>query len=120
MANIPAPRGLSAKGKRIWKDVTSKYELRVDELDTLEDVCRESDLIEQLEAALAGMEIISTGSMGQDVVNPLVAELRQHRATKKSLWSALKLPEDSTGIASVNQQREAAQSKWAAAHGKGA
>lgn len=116
---ISAPRGLENKGKRIWKDVTANYELRTDELDILEDICRESDLIDRLEKDLEGAELMVRGSQGQDVANPLVSEIRQHRATKKALWASLKLPDDSNVISIAgNQQREAAQSRWAAAHGK--
>ena len=37
-----------------------------------------------------------------------------------SLLRGLKLPDSEAPGAGVNQQREAAQSKWAAAYGKGA
>lgn len=118
---VSAPRGLETKGKRIWKDVTTAYELRTDELDILEDICRESDLIDRLEKDLDGAALMVRGSQGQDVANPLISEVRQHRATKKALWASLKLPDDAnvTSIAG-NQQRDAAQSRWASAHGKSA
>lgn len=114
-----APRGLDAKGKRLWRETVNKYELRADELDTLEDICREADLIGKLEEGLEDAPLLLKGSQGQDVVNPLISEIRQHRATKKSLWASLKLPDEGAQPA-ANQQREAAQSKWAAAYGKGA
>ena len=121
MSNPPAPSGLRAGGKRVWTEVSNEYELRVDELDILEDVCREVDMIAALERELKKSGLMATGSMGQPVVNPLVAELRQHRATKKSLWSALKLPSsDGESEVSVNAQRQGGYSRWAAAYGKGA
>jgi hypothetical protein len=116
---VAAPRGLKAKGKRLWKDITTSYELRADELDTLEDVCREADLIVLLEEELDGAELITKGSQGQDVANPMISELRQHRATKKALWASLKLP-DEGGAAVGNQQRAAAQTRWAQTRGKSA
>ena len=109
--------GLKTHGKRTWEDVTNKYELRFDELDILEDICREVDLINVLEKELKGAPLMLKGSQGQDVVNPIVTELRQHRATKRSLWAALKLPDDDSGMES-NQQRDAAQSRWASAYGQ--
>jgi hypothetical protein len=115
----PAPKGLAAKGKKLWKETTTNYELRADELDTLEDICREADLIATLEEGLVGAALLLKGSQGQDVVNPLISEIRQHRATKKSLWASLKLPDDASEGAS-NQQRAAAQTRWASAYGKGA
>lgn len=118
---VSAPRGLATKGKRVWKEITADYELRTDELDILEDICRESDLIDRLEKDLEGADLMVTGSQGQDVANPLVSEIRQHRATKKSLWASLKLPDD-VNVTSIagNQHRDAANSRWAASYGKGA
>ena len=116
-----APAGLKAKGKRLWADVTGAYELRSDELDILEDVCREADLIDKIERELASADFMVTGSQGQMVVNPLIAEARQHRATKMSLWKRLDLPDPAASEdAPSNQQRAAAQSRWASAHGAGA
>jgi hypothetical protein len=112
-----APKGLEAKGRRLWRETVTKYELRADELDTLEDICREADLIVRLEDELEGADLIVKGSQGQDVANPIVSEIRQHRATKKTLWASLKLPDES-GVTSGNQQREAAQTRWAQTRGK--
>lgn len=120
MATVPAPAGLDVKGKKTWKAITSSYELRADELDTLEDICREVDLIARLEDGLDGADLLTKGSQGQEVLNPLIAEVRQHRATKKALWASLKLPDDAAGAPAANQQREAAQSRWAASRGKSA
>lgn len=114
-----APKGLEAKGRRLWRETVSMYELRADELDTLEDICREADLIVRLEDELDGAELVVKGSQGQDVANPIISEIRQHRATKKSLWASLKLP-DEGGSSAGNQQREAAQTRWAQTRGKSA
>jgi hypothetical protein len=46
----------------------------------------------------------------------LVQEIRQHRSTMAALLRSLKLPDDSLNGA-VSQQRAAAQSRWASAHG---
>jgi hypothetical protein len=115
-----APSGLATKGKRLWKETVDKYDLRADELDTLEDICREADLIARLEADLEGASLLVRGSQGQEVVNPIVSEIRQHRATKKALWASLKLPDEGSEAGGSNQQRAAAQSRWAASRGKSA
>jgi hypothetical protein len=112
-----APKGLKATGKKLWQETTAKYDLRQDELETLRAVCGEADLISQMEDELEGEALTTLGSMGQMVIHPLVPELRQHRTTLASLLRSLKLPDDDAGAES-NQQREAAQSRWAAAHGK--
>lgn len=111
----PAPKGLGSRSRKLWKSIVDKYELRYDELDLLEDVCREADLIDLLEAKLDGAPLTVRGSQGQEVINPLISELRQHRATKKQLWAALKLPDESAP--GVNAQRAGGQSRWASAHG---
>lgn len=118
--NVPAPKGLQSRGRKIWKEIISKYELRFDELDTLEDICREVDLIDRLEADLENAPLTVKGSQGQDVSNPLVSEIRQHRATKKSLWASLKLPDEGGAAVDINHQRAGGFSRWAEAHGKGA
>ncbi len=112
-----APSGLDKPGAALWRDVLAKYELRVDEQRILEDACRERDLIARLEAGLAGAPLIVKGSQGQDVINPLVSELRQHRSTFASLMRQLKLPDDGEGADSGGalsaRNRAAAQARWA-------
>lgn len=117
--NEPTPRGFKAAGKRLWQHTTKNFELRQDELETLRAACSEADLIARLEKSLEDQELLMRGSMGQPVINPIVSELRQHRSTMATLLRGLKLPDEEQG-APVNQQRDAAQSKWAAAHGKSA
>lgn len=116
---VVAPKGLSATGKKLWRDLTGSFEFRADELATLEAACREADLIARMEDELVDQPLTVTGSTGQLVTHPLVQELRQHRTVMASLFRGLKLPEDSTS-AETNQHRSAAQSKWAASYGKGA
>lgn len=109
-----APDGLGARGAGLWSEVTGSYTLRSDELVVLEDACREADLVARLEAELASAELMVVGSMGQPVVNPLVAELRQHRSTFAKLAAQLKLP-DEPGAAAGDRStsaRAAAVARW--------
>lgn len=109
-----APSNLGAQARKLWKGVTDVYELRSDELRILEDACREVDLIERLEDGLRGADLIVPGSMKQPTANPLIQEVRQHRATLKSLLGALKLPEDEARPASDRSAsaRKAAEARW--------
>lgn len=116
---IPAPRGLKASGRKLWKETTAKYEFRQDELETLKAACGEADLIARMEDELETEPLTVKGSMGQLVPHPLVSELRQHRSTMAALLRGMKLPDES-GEAAGNQQRAAAQSRWAATRGKSA
>lgn len=123
MSKSDSPAGLGAEGLRMWREVVGKYELRVDERVTLEAACRASDRLVLMRNQLGQMDLMLTGSTGQQVVNPLVAEIRAHEAQVSTLLAKLKLPDASTGAGEQprsTQARAAAQSRWAAAHGAGA
>ncbi|MEV0031423.1 hypothetical protein [Nocardia sp. NPDC050793] len=113
------PKGLKPGGRKLWNDVLSNYALRPDDLRVLKDACFESDLIDDLVAAMRTNPLIIPGSMGQDVVHPIVTELRQHRATLGGLLRQLKLPDlpaeggETVPGATPNQHRAAANSRWA-------
>ncbi|GAA1138460.1 hypothetical protein [Nocardioides aquiterrae] len=92
-ATRPVPRTLEAAGKKLWREIAGEYELRPDEYRVLEDACREADLIELLAKAQRDEPLLIEGSQGQMVLNPLVSELRQHRATLSGLLAKLKLPD---------------------------
>jgi hypothetical protein len=111
MATPAAPRSLKAAGKKLWRSIASKYELRPDELEVLRAACGEADMIVQIEEALVDEPLTVPGSMGQMTVHPLISELRQHRAALATLLRTLKLPDE--GASESNQQRGAAQSRWA-------
>lgn len=118
----PAPKNMGARGLRFWQKVTGAYRLRPDELVVLEDACREMALIDDLNAAMVGEPMMMSGSTGQPAVNPLIPELRQHRATLKALLAQLKLPDQSEDTvveeSRSTQARDAAKSRWTVHHGK--
>jgi hypothetical protein len=114
-----APEGLGGKGKSLWRGIAgpNKWELRADELRVLEDACREADLIAILDAGMVDAPLFTTGSQGQDVINPLISELRQHRMTLRALLAQLKLPDvdaDASVVAGErsSKARAAANSRW--------
>jgi phage terminase small subunit len=119
IARIPAPKGLSLRGRRLWKQVVTAYVMRPDELTVLETACKTLDIVVDLEAAMAGQPLTVKGSMGQERENPLLAEARQQRALLNRSLAQLKLPDLPTakGGAKPNQHRAAAQSRWAQTHG---
>lgn len=103
----------------MWREIVAKYDLRQDELRILEDACSEADLIDDLAAEAKDAPKIVRGSQGQDVINPLISELRQHRSTLAQLLSKLKLPDDpgegagaQTESTRSTSARKAAQSRW--------
>ena len=109
---IKRPTGLKAKGRKLWDTILDVYELGPHELSILEDACRETDLVDRLERELKDAPMVVPGSMGQDVVHPLVQEVRQHRATKAQLITKLALPdEDGAGSRSA-AGRDLAAARW--------
>lgn len=112
---LGVPAGLNDAGEALWSKVTGKYTLRADELVTLESACHAADRIVLMRDEL-GSSVTTTGSMGQTVVHPLIPEIRAHEAQISTLLAKLKLP-DEQGGEQVSQQRQAAQSRWASAHG---
>ena len=114
MSKSKPPASLDTAGKALWSDVTSKYDLRVDELSVLEHACKTADMIATLDKAWddLGKPFITRGSMGQDVIHPLIGERRAQQSQMAKLLGQLKLP-DEPGGEKPNQHRSAAQSRWA-------
>lgn len=123
MSNTPAvPDGLGEHGLALWKAITADLELRADEVSILDDACRTADRIAQMRDELQGAPMTTTGSMGQIVVHPLVAELRSHEAHKSQLMAKLKIVEGASISTQTGERsssaREAARAKWQTPHGK--
>ena len=121
MSTIKAPAGLAETGQKLWAEIVGKYALRPDELRTLEDVCASSDMLAELMDAWndLGRPYITKGSMGQEVEHPLIGSIDKQRKARQAFIRQLHLPDDA-GVERPNQQRSAANSRWAAAHGASA
>lgn len=118
------PTKLGAQGKALWNSIIPQYELRPDELRVLADACREADLIERLQVELNERDLITKGSMGQEVAAPHVSEIRQHRTVLANLLKSLKLPDTPAGAARKRAQvseaaRTAARTRWGSGAGTG-
>jgi hypothetical protein len=123
MTVIETPKVLGPAGRKFWREVTRKYELRVDELRTLESACVALDLVAELDKEWTedGRPKTSTGSMGQKVPHPLFTMILAARTKYEDFVKRLALPDDEAGEGEAgkpNQHRSAAQTKWAAAHGR--
>lgn len=111
----PAPETLTKPGAALWKQVVAAYDLRSDELATLEDACAITDMIAALSAAWSelGRPLTTSGSMGQEVIHPLIGEIRTQRMARNSLWRQLKLPDEGAGGADASDAaRKAATARW--------
>lgn len=111
----PAPRGLGAPGRRLWRAVTADFELGPDELESLREACRCADELERLRAAVAEAPLTVAGSAGQVVAHPLLEQVRRHRDLLGKLLERLALPagdEDQGMTPAQKRAHRAAQQRW--------
>lgn len=110
-----APTGLAARGLRFWRNVAGPFELEIDELELLTEICRQLDLVELLESTLAADGPLVEGSRGQTRLHPVVQALNAGRQLLARQLAQLALPNsDDESIASPAsaQARRAAQARW--------
>lgn len=89
-----APAGLAAAGRRLHRDVTTRYGLRADELRVLEQACRTADQLDRYDAAMKNAPLTVKGSQGQMIVHPIFQESRLARGLLASLLKQLGLPDE--------------------------
>lgn len=118
-----APGGLGVAGRRLWKTVildadSQEIDLDSREIAWLEDACRLTDRLEQLEAELeAAGSYMTIGVAKQPVAHPLLGEIRQTRALRAQMLARITVsPPEEKQSASVFplgvQQRDAANKRW--------
>ncbi len=118
-----APPNLGPSGRRLWDEVMGVYAPRPDEVLLLEKACRTADEAARLDEAARVAPLLTRGSMGQERVNPLLAEARATRALLATLLKSLALTdvEDDAGrpagaspmsLTSVRAMK-AARARWA-------
>jgi len=118
MATVKPPRNLGERGQELWDSIAPPvYELRPDELRILADACREADLVERLYEDLEKESLRAQGYNGQPVADPVLSEIRQHRALLNTLLKSLKIPDTAGGAArkqahTSEQARMAARARW--------
>jgi hypothetical protein len=110
----PAPLGFGDKGAALWESYASRYQLRADELRYLEDACRLADVLGDLQSAARGAQTLVKGSMGQDVLNPLIAEQKTFATSIAGLLARIKLPVQKAAAAGdrSSSARKAANARW--------
>jgi hypothetical protein len=118
--DIPSPpEPLGEAGAALWNAVLAEHELRPDEIAVLCSAAKLADAISAMEKAMVGQSLIAKGSMGQPVANPLLVELRHHRATQAALLRQLRLTEEDEDAEPLNRPmsrteaaRKAALARW--------
>jgi hypothetical protein len=116
------PPGLATEGRALWSSVTADAATQQLELDAREqrwllDACRIADQIAAMTAALEGEPMTVLGSQRQLVAHPLLAEIRQHRATLAMTLARLKLDPPEGAAATGHKYtsataRDAAFKRW--------
>lgn len=101
-----APKGLKARGARLWRDLHAVFDFTQDphRSAVIEDICRTIDLIDRLQREVDRGDIRVKGSQGQPVAAPEIPELRLQREALVRMLSRLDLPETA-------EQREAKAAK---------
>ena len=119
-----APGGLGVAGRRLWRTVVSDADSQEIDLDSreltwLEDACRLTDRLEEMEIVLTATgTFMVKGVAGQPVAHPLIAEIRQTRALRAQLLARITVspPEEkqqSSGVfPRAVQARDAANRRW--------
>ena len=91
------PERLGKSGVTLWYSIVTDWELPASDLETLAAACRLRDTVDDLRQAFGNdPRYLVKGSMGQDVLNGLVVEIRQTETTVSTLLGKLRLtlPDD--------------------------
>lgn len=110
------PKKKPSAGARLTRGILALYELTPAELLLLERAAAVADALERIDAAVAKAALVTAGSKGQRVAEPLLREQREHAARLASLLEAIALPdrgEDTGRSAASRAAQRAAQVRWA-------
>ena len=112
---------LGPAGKALWTRLAAVYEFDPAETQLLVMACRQADDLTQLETAIKRDGVHVTGSMGQKVLNPALAEARLARAAISRLLGQLDLPnpEEKPQTAASRRASKAANTRWLRVAGGG-
>lgn len=85
---MPAmPDGLGPRGMRLWNEITTEHELDPVQVVLLEECCRSSDRLDELNGAIQGEDVVGL------VQEKVLAEARQQQNVLKQLLVSLRLPD---------------------------
>lgn len=113
MVKKVVPLFRSDEARALWDETNDVYELSRHESVILKGACTALDKIAEIEDELRGAPLMSKGSMGQDVANPLLGELRQQQAAVDRALKQLALPDEGeSGSSRSASARAAANARW--------
>lgn len=102
----PAPSGLKASGRRLWKASVDVFDFDEHELALLREACRTLDSLDALQAAVDQDGVVVESPQGVKA-HPALVEVRQQRITYARLIAQLGIPADDEGKSGKSQQRPA-------------
>ena len=114
MTTSRAPAGLGPSGRALWRGILADYGLAPHERAILMQCCRVTDRLDQIQAELAGADLVVTGSTGQPKAHPLLAEQRAQMRVLESLSRALSIPLEGEDVGRRRSPtaRENAMRRW--------
>lgn len=85
------PDSLGPEGGKLWREIVGTFDVTEEphKRRILFDACRTADLIDQLDTAMEGQPLTASGSMGQLVIHPLIAQSQSARTQLAQLLSRL-------------------------------
>ncbi|SOJ53585.1 hypothetical protein MSIMFB_01085 [Mycobacterium simulans] len=85
------PRGLGTEGQKLWKGIVGEFDLGAEphKVRILSDACATADVIKRLDDAARKAPLTVKGSMGQEVINPLIAQAQTARGQLAQLLGRL-------------------------------
>jgi hypothetical protein len=85
------PRGLGTEGQKLWKGVVAEFNLSLEphKQRILFDACKTADVIKRLDDAARSAPLTVRGSMGQEVINPVVGQAQVARGQLAQLLGRL-------------------------------
>jgi hypothetical protein len=87
------PRGLGTEGQKLWKGVIAEFDLATEahKQRILYDACKTADVVHRLDVAAAKAPLTVRGSMGQEVISPVLSQAQVARGQLAQLLSRLNL-----------------------------
>jgi hypothetical protein len=109
-----APAGLRPRGKALWREVHRDYMLDAVECELLTELCRVVDRCDQIQTELEGQPLMTSGSVGQPRVTPLLTALQNQQKLADRLASSLgvSMPNQAGATRGSGPKRKAAQVRW--------
>jgi hypothetical protein len=113
------PAGLGVPGRALWRATLAGFEPNPAELVLLHEACRVTDRLAEIGEVLADAPLTVTGSTGQLVAHPLLAEARSQARVLDQLVRGLAypFPAERVGRRRSPSAREVASARWSGERG---